>query len=65
MKSKSGKLGWLMLAAVALLSAGCGVFGGTYQASPASMLLLQNDSKPAPKPVEVAAPQTVALLTVD
>ncbi len=65
MKDMSGKLCWVLLGAVALLTAGCGGFNGSYQASPASMLLMQNDSKPAPKPVQVAAPQTVALLSVD
>ncbi|HTH47402.1 MAG TPA: hypothetical protein VMB21_07820 [Candidatus Limnocylindria bacterium] len=65
MKDKSGKLCWLMLAAMALLSAGCGGFGGTYQASPASLLLMKNDAKPAVKTVPVTAPLPVSLLTVD
>ena len=65
MKDKSGKLCWVLLAAVALLTAGCGGFGGSYQASPASLLLMQNDAKPALKAVPVSAPQPVALLTVD
>lgn len=65
MKDKSGKACWVLLAAVALFSAGCGGMSGTYQASPASLLLIQNEAKPATKAVPASAPQPVVLLTVD
>jgi hypothetical protein len=68
MKNKSGRLVWPLLAAMALLSAGCGSFGGSYSASPASLLLIKNESRPAATPgaePAAAASLPVSLLTVD
>ena len=68
MKNKSGRLVWPLLAAVALLSAGCGSFGGSYSASPASLMLLKNDAKPVTVPGAEATSATsgpASLLTVD
>ena len=68
MKNKSGRLVWPLLAAMALLSAGCGGMGGSYSASPASLLLLKNEARPATIPGAEPAAATslpVSLLTVD
>ncbi len=63
MKDMSRGRSLLLMAAVAVLAAGCGGVRGNYQASPASLMLLK--AAPAPALSPAAGGHIPAIVTAD
>lgn len=63
MKEMSRGRSLMLLAAVAVMAAGCGGVRGTYQASPASLMLLK--AAPAPSPSPAAGGHIPVIVTAD